>query len=80
MGIWHKEVVKVNGDLKAYIGVQNDWTGNIRYGLRDIHIDGNTYYAIADGQHVNVTSQRAQYLNHEGEVERALEWYRKTKF
>lgn len=80
MSIWHKEVIRVNGDLKAYIGVQNDWTGNVRYGIREIHLEGNSYYAMADGKHVDVTKLRDAYIAHEKKVEDALKWYEKTKF
>ena len=80
MSIWHKEVVRVDGDLKAYIGVQNDYTGQIRYSLRDIHLDGNTYYCRADGQRVFLNTERENWLRHEDEVKSALAWYKKTKF
>ena len=80
MGIWHKEVVRVNGELKAYIGVQDEWTGNVRYSLRDIHCDGDIYYCRADGTRVCVNDARRQCLEHEDLVKSALDWYRKTKF
>lgn len=80
MSIWHKEVLRVNGGLKAYIEVQNEWTGAIVGGLRDIHLDGDTYYARADGMRVNVTEDRDRFLRREDEVKTALDWYRKTKF
>ena len=80
MSIWHKEVLRVNGSLKAYIEVQNDWNGAIIGGLRDIHLDGDTYFARADGMRVNVTEDRDRYLQHEDTVKTALEWYHKTKF
>ena len=80
MSIWHKEVLRVDGDLKAYIEVQDDFTGNIRGGLRDIHLEGNTYFARADGNRVNVTEARDNFLRYESKVKDALEWYNKTKF
>ena len=80
MSIWHKEVVRVDGSLKAYIVVQNDFTGALIGGLREIHLDGDSYYARSDGMRVNVTEDRERYLRHEDEVKTALEWYHKTKF
>lgn len=80
MSIYHKEVLRVDGSLKAYIVVQNDWSGATIGGLRDIHLEGDTYYARADGNRVNVTKDRERYLRHEDEVKTALEWYHKTKF
>lgn len=58
MSIWHKEVVRIDGDLKAYIGVQNDYTGAIKYSLREIHLDGDTYYCRADGQRICLNDAR----------------------
>lgn len=40
MSIWHKEVVRIDGELMAYVGVQDDYYGTIRYGLRNIHLTG----------------------------------------
>lgn len=80
MSIWHKEILRVDGDLKAYIEVQDDYTGNIRGGLRDIHLEGNNYYVRADGNRVDVTEARDNFLRYEDKVKSALDWYNKTKF
>lgn len=80
MSIWHKEVVRVDGELKAYVGVQNDYTGSIRYDLRNIHLSGDTYYCIADGRHVDLNAERRKLLEYEDKCQRAIKWYDSTKF
>lgn len=80
MSIWHKEVVRIDGDLKAYVEVQDDYSGSIRGGLRDIHLEGNNYYVRADGNKVDVTEARNNFLAYESKVKSALDWYNKTKF
>lgn len=80
MSLWSCEVVRLDGELKAYIGVQDDYTGRVVYSLRSLHLDGNDYYIVADGQHINVNGYRERCLAREDEIRRALEWYKKTKF
>ena len=72
MSIYNSEIVRVDGSLKAYIEVQNDWTGNIRYRLCTIHIDGDDYYCIADGRRVILNDERRRVLDREDEIKRAL--------
>ena len=80
MSIWHKEVTRVNGSLMAYVEVQNDYTGGIRKGLKEIHVDGNRYFCRADGGRVDVTNERESYLNHESTVAAALKIYKQNSW
>lgn len=80
MAIWHKEVVRVDGDLKVYIKVQDDYYGTIKGSLRDIHLDGDMYYCRADGHRIDVTDARRNFLAYEDKVKSALDWYDKTSF
>lgn len=50
MSIWDTEIVRVDGELKAYVKVQNEIKGGITGCLRNIHLDGNRYYCRADGR------------------------------
>lgn len=74
MGIWHKECVRCDGDIMAFIKVQDDYTGNIRPRLCTMHLDGNTYWAKADGQRINMTEERNRLLRYEDKVKSALEF------
>lgn len=80
MALWHCEVVRLDGELKAYVGIQNDYTGNVSYSLRNLHLDGNNYYIVADGQHIKVNNEVESRLAYEDKIKHALEWYMKTKF
>lgn len=80
MSIWYKEVVRVKGCLMAYVEVQNDWTGYVRRVFREIHIDGDRYYVRADGQRIDVTSEREKTLSYEDKVKRALKIIRDNNF
>lgn len=74
------EVTRLNGDLYAFIRIQDEWTGNIKEGLRQIKLDGNQYYIRAETQRHNVTPQVTRFKMHEDKIKSALEWYDKTKF
>ena len=80
MSVYDYEIVRLNGELKCYVRIQNDWTGQIRDWLRDIFLDGSTYYCKADGQRINLTTAVEKYKLHEDEIKSALAWYRQTKF
>ena len=80
MGIWHKQVVRLNGDLMAYIEHQDDWTGRITKHIRAIKLDGNTYYCNFMGQRVTVNAEREDFTHEEETNKIARDWYRKTKF
>lgn len=80
MSIWHKEVVKVNGRLMAYVETQNEYTGATKGGLREIHVDDNRYFCRADGQRVDVTEDRERCIDYENRCKIALDWYSRTKF
>ena len=78
MSVWSKEVIKVDGHYKAYIGVQNDFTGQINYRLYTIYLKDNDYYVTADGRKVIVTSQRRQCIEHEELCKKAIDFYNRA--
>lgn len=80
MSIWHKEVIKVNGTLKAYVEVQNDYTGAIVGGLREIHEDGLNKYVRADGNRVDVTEECNALAKYEETVKDALKFYKNNHY
>ena len=80
MGVWHKEVIRLNGRLLAYIEMQDDWTGNITKHIREIYCKDNMYYCNVLKQVVPVNNEREAFLVHEDAVRSALDWYNKTKF
>lgn len=80
MSVYDYEIVKLNGEYKCYVRIQNDWTGQIRDWLRDIFLDGDIYYCRADGQRLNLNAALQKYKLREDEIKTALDWYRKTKF
>ena len=78
MSVWYKEVVKVDGDLKCYIGIQNDFTGTILYQIRRIYYEGKTgkHYVTADGKRVYIESEYQAELRHQEDIKDALKFYR----
>ena len=74
MSIWHKEVIRVRGDLKAYVEVQNDWTGSITGGLRNIHDKNGHKYVIADTQHIDITEEYNSQIRYEESIKEAFEF------
>ena len=76
MSMWSYDVLEADGNLFAYVRIQNDYTGNIVGSFRRIYTDkfGRTYFK-ADGQNhfIDVSS----YLDHKEKIAKALEFYRK---
>lgn len=78
MSLYHVECVRVDGTIKAYVKIQNDFTGQIRDSIKCIYLDGNRYYITADGMKHTVNQQRDQLLQREAEIKEALRWYKET--
>lgn len=77
--IWSKEVIRVDCSLKAYVKIQNDWTGNISgrlYEIKENRADNHvTFYVNADGERQDVTAEREKFLAKEDHIKRALKFY-----
>lgn len=80
MGLWKCEVVRIDGELFAYIENQDDWTGSITNGIRKIKLKGDRYEILNMGSRVNLTDKVEQFIRREAEIQTALDWFRKTKF
>lgn len=80
MALYGFEITRLNGDLYAFIRIQDEWTGNITEGIRQVKLDGNDYYFRAETQRHNCTVNVARFREYENKVKSALDWYNKTKF
>lgn len=78
MGIWDTEVIRVDGNLFAYIKVQNDYSGNVSGSFRRIYQDKHGhYYAKADGRNQNMDNQVKILLAYEEQTKRIRDFYKK---
>lgn len=78
MGIWDAEAVRVDGNLFAYIKVQNDYFGNVSGNFRRIYQDKNGhYYAKADGRNQNMDNQVNVLLEYEAMQKELKDFYNK---
>ena len=78
MGLWDTEVLRVDGNLFAYVRVQNDYNGNISGSFRRIYQDKNNhYYAKADGRNQNMDAQVQKFLAYELRQKEYKEFYDK---
>ena len=73
--IWSKQVLRVDGELKAYVRVQNEFTGSIQGRLYTIKESGNVFYVNADGERQDVTHEREAFLNNEAYIKRAVKFF-----
>lgn len=80
MSLYSLELVRLNGDIKAYVRIQNDWSGQITEGIRNIFLKDNRYYIRVDGCEHIVNRQREEFLMNEQHIKDALKWYKDTKF
>lgn len=80
MGVWHKEVVRLNGRLMAYVEMQDDWSGNITKHIREIYCNGNNHYCNVLKHRVMLDDEMELYLSYEAKAKTAIVWFNKTKF
>lgn len=80
MSIYNYELTRLNGDIKVFVRIQNDWSGAILEGIRNVFNRDGKYYFRADGQAIDITKQREEWLAHEDYLRTAVNWYEKTKF
>ena len=75
--LYDSEVVRVNGDLYAFIRIQNEFTGNVSGSFRRIYKDKNGYYAKADGKNNYMNSQVQGYIQRESQEKEYRDFYKK---
>lgn len=80
MGIWKKEVVKIDGDYFLYVENQDDYTGQITNGIRRIKYKNGEYTCLNMGSRLNLTDEVNRLKIREDEIQKALKWYHDTKF
>lgn len=80
MSIYDIEITRLRGDLMAYVGIQNDWTGQIRRRIATVVSSNGRKHIIADGQKKDVTIQCEDYIRKEDQIKEALKWYKQTKW
>lgn len=77
MSLWDVEITKLDGMLKAYVRIQNDYTGQISGSLRSVKKKDGHYYVKADGADHNIDYQVSVYQNHTDYINKAVEFYKK---
>ena len=80
MSIYSTEITRLNGDLMAFVRIQNDWTGQIRGRIATVISQNGRKHIVADGTKRDVTIQCEDFLRKEEQVKVALDWYKKTKW
>lgn len=76
MSLWHKEAIKVNGRIKMYVEIQNDFTGVIEYDVREIHEKDGHKYIRFEGSRLLVdddVNRMQNYLQNVGEWKKAYD-------
>lgn len=76
--IWSKQVLRVDGELKAYVRVQNEFTGSIQGRLYAIKESGNGFYVNADGERQDITKERDAFIEKEAFIKRAVDNYKRN--
>ena len=80
MSLYSLELVRLNGDIKAYVRVQNDWSGQITEGIRNIFSENGNNYIRVDGQKHYINAELSRFHMNEEHIKDALKWYKETKF
>lgn len=80
MAIWAYDLVRCNGTLKVYVEVQDDWTGQITSGIREIfHKDARSYYRTQGAAH-DITDEVKAFKEREEKIKKALKFYDETSY
>lgn len=78
MSLWSYDIIRVDGDIKAYARTQNDYTGAITGALRTIHeVNGKKYFKN-DHQKIICTQDVINFIQYEETVKKALEFYHRN--
>lgn len=79
MAVWDTEIIKADGNMYAFIRVQNEFTGNISGHFRRIYKDKHGYYAKADGKNQYLNSEVDGFLKREASQKEAMDFFKKYK-
>lgn len=80
MSIWAYDLMRVDGSVRVYTRIQNEYTGQITDGIRDIFTDKNgKKYFRADHQQIFIDKEYNAFIEHENTVKSALDFYKKYK-
>ena len=79
MAVWDTEIIKADGNMYAFIRVQNEFTGNISGHFRRIYKDKNGYYAKADGKNQYLNGEVDGFLKREAYQKEAMDFFKKYK-
>lgn len=82
MSIWHKEIIKVNSKVYAYVEIQNDWTGQITASLRNVRFDTelNYPYCMAEGNKISLIDEFRHYKESESLRKTAIEFFDANRY
>lgn len=78
MSIWRYNVTRLDGELMAYVKVQDDWTGNIVAALRKVRMDDEGYYFRAENRRIHINKEVESYTRRESEIEYALKFFKEN--
>lgn len=78
MAIWDVEIVKADGNMYAFVRVQNEFTGNISGSFRRIYKDKNGFYAKVDGSNHYFNNEVARFTAYQEQIKDALEFRKKV--
>lgn len=72
------EIIRVDGNLYAYVRTQNEYTGNVSGAFRRIYTDGNYgWYFKADGKNQYYNDAVNRFLASEIENKEIRDFYKK---
>lgn len=79
MSLNNYEIVRLRGQLTAYVTIQNDWTGQTLPSLRKIYDKEGEYFIRADGRTHNISKSVYRFLEHERMVAKAIMEYKSRR-
>lgn len=71
------EILRVDGNLYAYIRIQNEYTGNVSGSFRRIYKDKSGYYSRADGKNQYINNMVNNFLASEIKEKEIRDFYKK---
>lgn len=73
MSLYYYEVIRVDGDLRVFTKIQNEYTGTITESIRQIFYnkDGQRYFR-ADGNTRVIEKDIFEYISRESRIDKGL--------
>lgn len=79
MSLYNLDVCRMDGRIRAFVEIQDDYSGTTQCQIREIHDDCGVKYIRCEGRRVDVTHKYNNLIDYENKVKHAFEVAKKVE-